>query len=135
MLMVAVPSLPPATVGRGSTDRRRVRAGVATLVPGVLLFAPVTGLLVYRELGEAEVQALQSGARGRAWTESERARGERLDERHRATTAVAGVLGATGAALVVMGVILAATGGRPSRMAVAPWGSLGAGGLVFQGRF
>lgn len=39
------------------------------------------------------------------------------------------------AALVLTGAILLATGGKPRRVAVAPWGGRGIGGLVLQGRF
>ena len=40
-----------------------------------------------------------------------------------------------GGALDVTGVVLLATGGRPSRVAVAPWGARGVGGLVLEGKF
>ena len=115
--------------------QRRVRAGLAMLVPGVLLFAPMAGLLSYRRQGERELQALWDGSTGATWNETEHARANALDQRHRSTTAAAAVLGATGAALIMAGAILAATGGRRSQVAVAPWGSRGAGGLFFAGRF
>jgi hypothetical protein len=115
--------------------QRRVRAGLAMLIPGILLFAPMAGLLSYRRQGERDLQALWDGSKGPTWNETEHARANALDQRHRSTTAVAAVLGATGAALVVAGAILAATGGRRSQVAVAPWGSRGAGGLFLEGRF
>ena len=58
-----------------------------------------------------------------------------LRQRYRVTTASAAALGATGVALVVTGVVLLATGGRRPRVAVAPWGARGVGGLVLKGRF
>ena len=58
-----------------------------------------------------------------------------LSQRYRATTVGAAVLGATGAALAVTGVVLLATGGRRPSVAVAPWGARGVGGLVLEGRF
>ena len=58
-----------------------------------------------------------------------------LDRRYAATTAGVVTFGVTGAALVVTGVVLLATGGRPSRVAVAPWGGRGIGGLILQGKF
>jgi len=51
-----------------------------------------------------------------------------LSQRYRATTVGAAVLGATGAALAVTGVVLLATGGRRPSVAVAPWGARGVGG-------
>lgn len=131
--VVVAPRQPRRSVDRA--NRSRMRAGLGTLVPGVLLFAPMIGVLAYRGQGEAELQGLWDGARGRPWTATEEARATALDQRHRDTTAAAAVLGATGAALVVTGAVLVATGGRRSRVAVAPWGSRGVGGLVFAGRF
>lgn len=124
----------PASPG-DRAKQRRVRAGLAMLVPGVLLFAPMAGLLSYRRQGERQLQALWDGSKGATWNETEHARANALDQRHRSTTAAAAVLGATGAALIMAGAILAATGGRRSQVAVAPWGSRGAGGLTFAGRF
>ena len=58
-----------------------------------------------------------------------------LGQRFTSTTAGAVALGVTSAALVVAGVALLATGAQQHRMAVAPWGGRGVGGLVLQGRF
>ena len=69
--------------------QRRVRAGLAMLVPGVLLFAPMAGLLSYRRQGERELQDLWDRSTGATWNETEHARANALDERHRSTTAAA----------------------------------------------
>jgi len=116
-------------------DRGRVRAGVGTLVPGVLLFAPMAAVLAYRGAAERDLKTLQADSAGRRLTDAEREQAEGLNQRYRATTVGATVLGATGAALAVTGVVLLATGGRPPRVAVAPWGARGIGGLVLEGRF
>jgi len=116
----------------GRTDRR-VRAGVGTLVPGLVLFAPMAGLLAYRAAGERELAALRG--KGRPATEGETAEAAALDQRHRAATAGAVVLGVTGAALVVTGVVLLTASGQQRRVAVAPWGARGLGGLVLKGSF
>lgn len=115
------------------SDRRRVRAGVGTLVSGLVLFAPMAGVLAYRAAGERELAALRG--KGRQATEEENADAVALDQRHRAATAGAVVLGVTGAALAVTGAVLLATGGRKNRVAVAPWGARGLGGLVLEGSF
>ena len=116
-------------------DRRRFRAGVGTLVPGLLLFAPVAGLLAYRGDGREELAGINAATKMRPGTPTEDARVTALDNRYVATTAGAVALGVTGAALVVTGAVLMATGRRPNRVAVAPWGGRGIGGLVLQGRF
>ena len=125
---IAPPPIDPA-------DRRRVRAGVGTLVPGLLLFAPMVGLLAYRADVRRELVGINTDTKVRPATETETARVAELDKHHVATTAGAVALGVTGAALVVTGAVLLATGGRPNRVAVAPWGGRASGGLVLQGRF
>jgi len=117
------------------TDRRRVRAGVGTLVPGVLLFVPMAAALAYRADADRDMAALRARTKGRESTEAEVDAALALDRRYMGTTIAAAVLGTTGAALVVTGTILLATGGRPRRVAVAPWGARSLGGLVLQGRF
>jgi hypothetical protein len=116
-------------------ERRRLRAGVATLVPGVLLFAPMAAVLAYRARGEQELRVLQGATQGREASEAETERALLLRQRYRGTTAGAVALGATGAALAVTGLVLLATRGRASRVAVAPWGARGVGGVVIEGRF
>jgi len=122
---------PPPVV---RSDRRRVRAGVGTLVPGLLLFAPVAALLVYRADGRRELAGINADTKMREATEAETARAFALNNRHIATTAGAAALGITGAALVVTGAVLLATGKRMNHVVVAPWGGR-LGGLVVQGRF
>lgn len=130
------PAPPPPPEPRPGLDRRRVRTGVGVLTPGLLLFAPMAGVLVYRHQGEASVAGLRETADGRKGTAEEQQLADSLGRRYTATTAAAAVLGATGAALVVTGVILVATGREQrSRVAVAPWGARGVGGLVLGGRF
>lgn len=124
---------PASAVDR--SRQRRLRAAMATLIPGVLLFAPMIGVLAYRRQGEREVRDLRDGAAGREWTDAEYARGLTLNQRYRSTTTAAAVLGATGAALVVTGIVLAATGGRRAQVAVAPWGGRRAAGISLEGRF
>jgi hypothetical protein len=116
-------------------ERRRLRAGVATLVPGLLLFAPMAAVLAYRARGEQELRVLQGATQGREASEAETERALLLRQRYRGTTAGAVALGATGAALAVTGLVLLATRGRASRVAVAPWGARGVGGVVIEGRF
>lgn len=116
-------------------ERRRLRAGVATLVPGLLLFAPMAAVLAYRARGEQELRVLQGATQGREASEAETERALLLRQRYRGTTAGAVALGATGAALAVTGLVLLATRGRASRVAVAPWGARGVGGVVLEGRF
>jgi len=118
---------------RATRDPRRVRAGVGTLVSGLLLFAPMAPVLARRGAAERALWAMQ--ADGQRITDAEREQAVTLNQRYRATTVGAAVLGATGAALVVTGVVLLATGGRPSKVAVAPWGARGVGGLVLEGKF
>ena len=116
-------------------DRRRFRAGLGTLVPGLLLFVPVAGLLAYRAEGERELAAIRLETRNGTPTLEQDRDAAALGQRFTSTTAGAVALGVTGAALVVAGVALLATGARQHRMAVAPWGGRGVGGLVLQGRF
>jgi len=116
-------------------DRRRVRAGVGTLVSGLALFAPMSGLLVYRAAGERDLTALDRETMDRPRTKEDDATAAALGQRYTATTAGAIVLGVTGAALVVTSAVLLGSGKRNRRMAAAPWGAWGAGGLVLEGRF
>ena len=125
------PVIPPA----GRVDRRRIRLGVATLVPGLVLFVPVAGLLAYRADVRRELAEINAATAMRPATEAETNRAFALDDRHVATTAAAAVLGTAGGALVVAGAVLLATGKRQPRTAVAPWGGRGVAGLVLQGMF
>ena len=117
------------------TDRRRVRAGVGMLVPGLLLFAPVAGLLAYRGSAREELMGINAETRLRPGTPAEDARALALDNHIVGATAGAVALGVTGAALVVTGAVFLASGRRANRVAAAPWGGRGFGGLVLQGRF
>ena len=116
-------------------DRRRVRAGIGTLVPGLVLFAPVAGLLAYRAAVRQDLADLNADTQSRPATDTEVRRANALNNRYAATTAGVVALGVTGAALVVTGAVLLATGVRPGRVAVAPWGGRAIGGLIVQGRF
>lgn len=127
-------SAPTAPVAVDRTTRR-VRAGVGTLVPGALLFAPVAGVLAYRAEVNRDMAALREMTRGRPGTVEETNAALELDRRYMVATVAAAVLGTTGAALVVTGTVLLATSRQPRRVAVAPWGARGVGGLVLQGRF
>ena len=125
-----------STPERASTaEQRRLRAGVATLVPGLLLFAPMAGVLAYRAHGEQELRVIQGATQGREASVAETERALVLRQRYSGTTVGAAVLGATGAALAVTGLVLLVTRGRASRVAVAPWGGRGVGGVVIEGRF
>jgi len=126
---------PDMSLAGSRTDRRRVRAGLGTLVPGVLLFVPMAAVLAYRADVDRDMGALRGMTKGRESTEAEVDAALALDQRYRGTTIAAAVLGTTGAALVVTGTILLATGGRPRRVAVTPWGARRVGGLILQGRF
>lgn len=121
------------------TDRLadpRIRAGVGTLVPGLLLLAPMAGLLVHRAAGERDFLALTLDTATRTPTEADDKQAEVLNQRHAATTAGAVAFGLTGGALVVTGVALLASGTRRQRrVSAAPWGARGLGGFVLQGRF
>jgi len=119
----------------GRVDRRRIRMGVATLVPGLVLFAPMAGILAYRADVRRELAEINAATAMRPATTAETNRAFALDDRHVATTAAAAVLGTAGGALVVAGAVLLATGKRQPRTAVAPWGGRGVAGLVLQGRF
>ena len=143
--VVAVDKPAPALEGSASppltsppvdrADRRRFRAGLGTLIPGLLLFAPMAGLLAYRGEGERELMGIRSDTRNGTPTLKQDQEAAELGRRFTSTTAGAVALGVTGAALVVTGAALLATGARQHRMAVAPWGGHGVGGLVLQGRF
>ncbi len=123
--------VPPAS----RLERRHLRAGVGTLVPGLLLFAPVAGLLAYRGSAREELMGINADTKLRPGTPAEDARAVTLNNRIVGATAGAVALGVTGAALVVTGAVFLATGRRANRVAVAPWGGRGIGGLVLQGRF
>ena len=117
-------------------DRRRLRAGVGTIVPGLMLVAPLAGVLAYRADGEDELRALRAGREGRSPTAHEEQQASNLQSRYQATTIGAAVLGVTSAALVVSGVALLATSRRQqTRVSVAPWGARGVGGVMLTGRF
>jgi hypothetical protein len=137
--LTATTSAPPRDVNTArpasprDRDRGRVRAGVGTLIPGLLLFVPMAAVLARRGAAERALWAMQ--ADGRRLTDVEREQALALSQRYRATTVSAAILGATGAALAVTGVVLLATGGRRPRIAVAPWGARGVGGLVLEGKF
>ncbi len=130
---------PPPAIGQAlatpRVDQRRVRAGVGSLIPGLLLLAPMAAVLAYRGRGERELWALQAETADRPATDAEASRATALEQRYRVTTASAAVLGATGAALAVTGIVLLATGKRRSLVAVAPWGARNSGGLVLERRF
>ena len=120
---------------RSPADRRRVRAGVGTLVPGLLLFVPMGAVLAQRGQVERSLRQLQADTAGRALTDGELERAATLDRRFRGTTAAAAVLGAIGAALALTGLVLLATPKRRSQVAVAPWGARGVGGVILEGKF
>ena len=138
-----LPSQARARVGSIDTSqpgdrrvRRRLRAGVGTIVPGLMLVAPLAGVLAYRAAGEDELRALHAGREGRSPTGQEENRATNLQDRYQATTIGAAVLGATSAALVVSGVgLLAPSRRQQARVSVAPWGARGVGGLVLAGKF
>jgi len=125
---------PPAPVERPRP--RHFRAGVATLASGLALFAPVVGVLVYRHHGEDDLANLIAIVGDNEGTDAQQQFADSLRQRYRATTSAAAVLGTAGVALVVTGAVLLATGReRRPRVAVAPWGARGVGGLVLEGRF
>lgn len=128
-------SLGPMVPTRSQADKRRVRVGVGTLVPGLLLFAPMAAVLAHRGAAERDLKVLQADSAGRRLTDAEREQVAAMDRRYHATTVGAAVLGATGAVLAVTGAVLLATGGRRPAVAVAPWGARGVGGVVLEGKF
>jgi hypothetical protein len=113
----------------------RRQAGFGTLVPGVLLVAPLAGVLAYRADINWDLAALRATTSGRANTPEEEATGLALNRRYRGATIAAAAVGTMGAALVLTGAILLATSGKPRRVAVAPWDGRGIGDLVLEGRF
>jgi len=137
--VVAGPSEPPTPrlviPPAHRRDRRHLRAGVGTLVPGLVLFAPMAGLLAYRGSAREELMGINAVTKLRPGTPGEDARAIELNSRIVGATAGAVALGVTGAALVVTGAVFLATGRRANRVAAAPWGGQGIGGLVLQGRF
>jgi hypothetical protein len=92
-------------------------------------------MLAYRAEVNRDMAALRETTRGRPGTAEEVDAARALDRRYMGATVTAAVLGTTGAALVVTGTVLLATGRQPRRVALAPWGGRGVGGLVLQGRF
>ncbi|MBL9102504.1 MAG: hypothetical protein JNL82_16200 [Myxococcales bacterium] len=126
---------PPPSRPADRPDRRRVRAGASTLVPGLVLLAPMTALLAVRAGIRDDIADLAAATATRPATAAEDARFARLDDRYGAATAAAAVLGVTGGALIVTGAVLLAAKRRPPRAALAPWGGRGVGGIVLQGRF
>ncbi len=54
------------TEHRSPADKRRVRAGVGTLVPGLVLFAPMAAVLVSRGAAERDLKTLQADGAGGA---------------------------------------------------------------------
>ena len=120
---------------RDPVARRRFRAGVGTLVPGVVFLGPVAGLLMYRGAVRADWDALQTASKGRFPTHNEENAATALNRQFRGTTAAVAVLGAASAALVITGTILLATGRRSTRVAVGPWGARDLSGFVVQGSF
>ncbi len=130
---------PPVVVDRGFADgappdtSRRRQAGLGLMLSGLTLLVPMTAPLVLRGRGEAELRALRE--EDRILTAVEETRAASLRQQYRVTTAAAVTLGVAGAAMVVTGAVLLATRGRSNRVAVAPWGARGVGGLVLAGRF
>lgn len=124
----------PAVVSPPARPVRR-QAGFGTLVPGVLLVAPLAGVLAYRADINWDLAALRATTSGRANTPEEEATGLALNRRYRGATIAAAAVGTMGAALVLTGAILLATSGKPRRVAVAPWDGRGIGDLVLEGRF
>lgn len=119
----------------GVTRSRRVRAGAGFLTAGVVLFVPVAAVLAYRAQGERDLWTIHAASVGGMANDMQTEQAASLRQRYRVTTASAAALGAAGVALAVTGVVLLATGGRRSRVAVAPWGARGVGGLVLEGKF
>lgn len=134
------PDAPPGAVRSPSSrveqrDRLLLRIGVGTLVPGAVLFIPMAGLLGRRAAGERELAVLNLDTADRPTSAAEDATAAALGRRYTNLTAGIIVLGLTGGALAVTGIVLLATVARPRRVAVAPWGGRGLGGLVLTGRF
>ena len=123
----------PREVHAAPTRDPRRMTGIGTLVSGLLLFAPTAAVVARRGAAERVLWAMQ--ADGQLLTDAEREQAVALGQRYRATTVGAAVLGATGAALAVTGVVLLVTGRRRPKVAVAPWGARGVGGLVLEGKF
>ena len=128
---VSVP--PPRT--RDDATRRRVRAGLATLIPGFVLLAPTAGVLAFRASVGSDWDELRAKTQGRSPTPDEDSAGDALNSRFRGATAAAVALGVTSAALVVTGTVLLATRRHSSRVAFGPWGARGVGGFAIRGRF
>lgn len=116
-------------------DRRRLQAGVGTLVPGLVMFAPMAALLAVRVDARGDLADLNAATAMRPATDTEIRQADALHDRFTTTTVAAAALGVTGGALVVTGAVLLAVKRRSTRAALAPWGGGGIGGLVLQGRF
>ena len=116
-------------------DRRRLQAGVGTLIPGLVMFAPMAALLAVRVNARGDLADLNAATAMRPATDAELRQADMLHDRFSMTTAAAAAFGVTGGALVVTGAVLLATRGHTTRAALAPWGGRGVGGLVLQGRF
>jgi len=114
---------------------RRLRAGTGLLAAGVVLIAPMAAVLAVRAQDERDLWAIHAASVGGMATDMQTEQAASLRHRYQVTTASAAALGATGAALAVTGVVLLATKGRRSKVAVAPWGARGVGGLVLEARF
>ncbi|MCY1010849.1 hypothetical protein OV079_35855 [Nannocystis pusilla] len=130
----ATPEVVRPTLSREEQrERLLLRIGVGTLVPGALLFIPMAALLGHRAAGERELAVLNLDTAGRPTSAAEDATAAALGQRYTSTTAGAIALGITGGVLAVTGIALLAMDTR--RVAVAPWGARGLGGLVLTGRF
>lgn len=116
-------------------ERLLLRVGAGTLVPGALLFIPMAALLGRRAAGERELEVLNLDTAGRPTSAAEDATAAALGQRYTNLTAAVIVLGLTGGALAVTGTVLLARVIRPRRVAVAPWGGRGLGGVVLTGSF
>lgn len=134
------PETPPETVRpppkrEEQRDRLLLRAGVGTFVSGALLIIPMAALLGRRAAGERELEVLNLDTAGRPTSAAEDATAAALGQRYTNLTAAVIALGIAGGALAVTGAVLLAMDARPRRVAVAPWGARGLGGLVLTGRF
>ncbi|WP_434420956.1 hypothetical protein [Nannocystis pusilla] len=128
-------SVRPNLSREAQRDRLLLRIGTGTFVPGALLFIPMAALLGYRAAGERELAVLNLDTAGRPTSAAEDATAAALGQRYTSTTAGVIALGITGGALAVTGAVLLAMDARPRRVALAPWGARGLGGLVLTGRF
>ncbi|MFY0536838.1 hypothetical protein [Nannocystis pusilla] len=95
----------------------------------------MSALLGHRAAGERELAVLNLDTAGRPTSAAEDATAAALGQRYTSTTAGAIALGITGGALAVTGIVLLTVETQPRRVALAPWGARGLGGLVLTGRF